>query len=302
VLAGLRREDLFTVVHEQFQTDTADYADIVLPATTQLEHFDIHGSYGHLYVQTNEPAIAPLGEAKSNNDAFRLLARAMKFEPELFEVSDEQLAAEALGPGANASGSFGVNLEQLRDRGPVRLKLPKDYAPFAEGGFPTPSGKCELYSEGLAAQGLDPLPTYSPPHEDPQTRPDLAARFPLQLLSPPAPSFLNSTFVNIDDLRKQAGEPTLEIHPNDAEERGIRDGQLVRVYNDRGSFRARAIVGESVKAGVVVTQGIWWNKYAADGVNCNTTTSTGLTDLGAGATFFDNLVEVEIENQVLNIP
>jgi anaerobic selenocysteine-containing dehydrogenase len=298
VLRGLQREDLFTVVHEQFPTDTVDYADIVLPATTQLEHFDIHGSYGHFYVQTNEPAIAPLGEAKSNNDVFRLLARRLGFEPELFDVTDEELAAEALGP-APANGVFpprqafeSIGLDRLRREGPVRLNVPADYAPFAEGGFGTPSGKCELFSPGMAALGLDPLPTYTPPHEDPQTRPDLAARFPLQLLSPPVPSFLNSTFVNVDELRRMAGEPTAEIHPRDAAARGIRDGQRVRVFNDRGTFLAKAVVGETVKEGVVVSQGVWWNKYTADGVNCNTTTSTRLTDLGGGATFFDNLVEV----------
>jgi anaerobic selenocysteine-containing dehydrogenase len=291
VLRGLRREDLFTVVHEQFPTDTADYADILLPATTQLEHFDIHGSYGHLYVQTNELAIAPLHEAKSNNDVFRLLARRLGFEPELFEVTDEELAAQALG--SNGNGAFqGLSVDRLRREGPIRLNLPADHAPFAEGRFPTPSGKCELYSPRLAAQGLDPLPTYTPPHEDPLTRPDLAARFPLQMVSPPAPSFLNSTFVNQKALRQAAGEPTVEIHPTDATARGVADGQWVRVFNDRGSFRAKARIGETVKAGVVVTQGIWWNKYTSDGVNCNTTTSSRLTDLGGGATFFDNLVEV----------
>jgi len=300
VLRGLRREDLFTVVHEQFPTDTADYADILLPATTQLEHFDLHGSYGHLYVQTNEPAIAPLAEAKSNNDVFRLLARRMGFEPELFEVSDEQLAAEALRPTSQAKfpprqALEGISLERLRREGPVRLNLPRDYAPFAEGGFGTPSGKCELFSPGLAALGLDPLPTYTPPYEDPQTRPELAAKYPLQMVSPPAPSFLNSTFVNVATLRRMAGEPTLEIHPDDAAARGIRDGQGVRVFNDRGAFRAKALVGATVKLGVVVTQGIWWNKYTQDGVNCNATTSSRLTDLGGGATFFDNLVEVAAE-------
>jgi anaerobic selenocysteine-containing dehydrogenase len=293
VLAGLRRNDLFTVVHDQFQTDTADYADILLPATTQLEHFDIHGSYGHLYVQTNEPAIAPLAEAKSNTDVFRLLARAMGLEPELFDVGDEALAAEALTANGVASRAMsGIDLEALRGGQPVRLKLPENYAPFAQGGFATPSGKCELYSPGLAARGLDPLPIYTPPHEDPQTRPDLAGQYPLQLLSPPAPSFLNSTFVNIAALRRQAGQPTLEIHPEDASARAIRDGDEVTVGNARGAFRARAVVCDSVKPGVVVTQGIWWNKYAADGVNCNTTTSTLLTDFGGGATFFDNLVQV----------
>jgi anaerobic selenocysteine-containing dehydrogenase len=304
VLAGLRREDLFTVVHEQFPTDTVDYADIVLPATTQLEHFDIHSSYGHLYVQTNEPAIAPLYEAKSNNDVFRLLARKLGFEPELFDIGDEALAAESLEPvdrrgsvGAATpfpppEGFDGIDLERLKREGPIRLNLPADYVPFARGGFGTPSGKCELYSPQMAAKGLDPLPTYTPPHEDPQTRPDLAKRYPLQMISPPVPSFLNSTFVNVADLRKMAGEPTAEIHKSDAEARGIRDGQWVRVFNDRGSYQARAVVGDSVKPGVVVSQSIWWNKYAPDKKNCNTTTSSRLTDLGGGATFFDNLVEV----------
>jgi anaerobic selenocysteine-containing dehydrogenase len=144
----------------------------------------------------------------------------------------------------------------------------------------------------MAAQGLDPLPTYTPPFEDPQTRPELAARYPLQMVSPPVPTFLNSTFVNVEALRTMASEPTVEIHPEDAAPRNIKNGQLVRIFNDRGSFQARAVVGETVKAGVVVSQGIWWNKFTRDGVNCNTTTSTRLTDLGAGATFFDNLVEV----------
>lgn len=298
VRQGFLREDLFCVVHEQFPTDTVDYADIVLPATTQLEHFDIHGSYGHLFVMVNEPAIAPLGEAKPNNEVFRLMARRMGFEPELFAATDEELAEEAMAP-INGPARFpsrnafeGITVDRLRREGPLRLKLPENYAPFAEGGFGTPSSKCEFYSPALAAQGLDPLPTYTPPHEDPQTRPDLAARFPLQFVSPPAPSFLNSTFVNLVELRRMAGEPTVEIHPRDAQRRGLKSGQWVRVFNDRGSFRARAVVGETVKEGAAVTQGVWWNKYTPDGVNCNATTSTVLTDFGGGATFFDNLVEV----------
>jgi anaerobic selenocysteine-containing dehydrogenase len=311
VLKGLRRDDLFTVVHEQFQTDTADYADILLPATTQLEHFDIHGSYGHLYVQSNEPAIAPLAEAKSNTDVFRLLANKMGFEPALFDVSDEQLAEESLTGGAGfqpavadcertyppRQGFTGISLDRLKREGPLRLNVPTSYTPFAEGNFGTPSGKCEFYSATMAKMGLDPLPNYTPPHEDPQTRPDLAARFPLQLLSPPVPAFLNSTFVNVDSLRKQAGEPTLQIHPADAAPRSIVSGQQVRIFNDRGSFQARALVGDTVKPGVVVSQGIWWNRFTPDGVNCNTTTSTKLTDLGGGATFFDNLVEVAGEKE-----
>lgn len=297
VLSGLAREDLFTVVHDQFQTDTADYADIVLPATTQLEHFDIHSSYGHLYVQANNAAIAPLGEAKPNTEVFRLLARAMGFEPELFEESDEAIAARSLrappswGTPGVSSAMDGLTLDATK-AGPVRLNVPQNWAPFAEGNFPTASGKCELYSEREARAGRDPLPYYAPPHEDPQTRPELAARFPLQLLTPPAPSFLNSTFVNVETLRKSAGERTLEIHPADAAARGIADGQMVRVFNDRGRFRARAVVGESVKPGVVVSLGLWWRKFTDDGANCNTTTSTAATDFGGGATFFDNLVEV----------
>ncbi len=298
VLRGLRREDLFTVVHDQFQTDTADYADLVLPATTQLEHFDIHGSYGHMYVQTNEPAIAPLHEAKSNTDVFRMLAAKMGFESEVFQVSDEQLANESLQMNGHVKypppeAFVGISLERLKREGPMRLNLPKDYAPFAAGNFGTPSGKCELYSPALAQQGRDPLPNYTPPHEDPQTRSDLAAKYPLQMLSPPVPEFLNSTFVNVDSLRNQAREPTLEIHPADAAKRGIQNGRWVRIFNGRGSFKARAIVAETVKPGVVVTQSVWWNRYSPDGVNCNMTTSTALTDYGAAATFFDNLVEVE---------
>jgi anaerobic selenocysteine-containing dehydrogenase len=293
VMAGLSRDDLFTVVHDQFLTDTARYADVVLPATTQLEHFDIHSAYGHLYVQANLPALAPLGEAKPNTEVFRLLARALGFEPELFDVSDEELARQALTPIRGSRAFDGITLERLLEGGPVRLNLPRDYAPFAEGGFPTPSGKCELYSPGMAARGLDPLPAYVPPHEDPQTRPDLAARYPLQMVSPPAPPFLNSTFANVASLRRQAGEPTLEIHPVDAASRGVVDGAAVRVFNGRGSFRARAKVGESVRPGVVVTLGLWWARDTADGANCNGTTSTALTDLGGGATFFDNLVQVE---------
>jgi anaerobic selenocysteine-containing dehydrogenase len=291
VLSGLMRDDLFTVVHDQFQTDTADYADIVLPATSQLEHFDLHATYGHLYVQANNPAIAPLGEAKPNTDVFRLLGAAMGFEPELFAETDEELARRAL-EGAESPATAGITLDATK-AGPVRFNVPRGWAPFAEGKFPTPSGKCELYSEREGRAGRDPLPHYVPPHEDPQTKPELAAKYPLQLLTPPAPSFLNSTFANLDHARREAGERTLEIHPADAARRGIADGSMVSVYNGRGRFRARAVVGETVKPGVVVSLGLWWRKWTDDGTNCNTTTSTAATDLGGGATFFDNLVEVE---------
>src|SRR5262249_10263691 len=208
------------------------------------------------------------------------------------------LARQALRPvgGANgypaASAFDGITLERLQANGPVRLNVPANYAPFAEGNFGTPSGKCELSSPREAAAGRDPLPHYVPPHEAPQTKRELAAKYPLQMVSPPEPAFLNSSFVNVDILRKSAGEPTVQIHPDDAARRNIVHGQSVTVFNARGRFQARAVVGETVKPGVVVTFGIWWSKYAG-GPNCNATPSTATTDLGGGGTFFDNLVEVE---------
>ena len=308
VLSGLRRDDLFTVVHEQFPTDTVDYADIVLPATTQLEHFDLHGSYGHHYVQVNVPAIAPLGESRCNTDVFRGLARRLDFESGLFEVSDEQLARELLWETASPDkvpfALQGITLDRLRHEGPIKINVLESEAfvtstgttlsaPFVNGGFPTPSGKCEFFCERLAKQGLDPLPTFIPPAESPDSAPELAARFPLQLLSPPSPHFLNSTFVEVDSLRRSAVEPQLEISSLDAVTRNIQHGELVNIFNDRGSFIARAIVGETVRPGVVVSLSIWWNKHSLGNRNCNSTTPTRLTDLGGGATFFDNLVQVE---------
>lgn len=294
VLQGLRRDDLFTVVHEQFQTDTADYADVVLPATTQLEHFDLHTSYGHHWVQVNQPAIRPLAEARCNTDVFRALAARLAFEPESFQVSDQDLAREALWEGADnvPAALRGITVDRLSADGPVRLNLPERYTPFAEGGFPTPSGKCELWSARMEQDGFDPLPTYTPPAECAESNPALAERFPLQLISPPSPHFLNSTFVNVDSLRHAAGEPELEISVEDAAVRNIRSGDRVRVYNDRGSFDAVARVGPTVRRGVVVAPSIWWNKFTADRKNANATTPTTLTDMAGGATFFDNLVEV----------
>jgi len=296
VLEGLRREDLFTVVHEQFPTDTVDFADIVLPATTQLEHFDLHTAYGHHWVQVNQPCIKPLDEARPNTWVFRELAARLGFEADLFQLSDEQLAREALWEGSDSipAALRGITLERLTAEGPVRLNVPPRFAPFADGKFPTASGKCELYSQQMAADGFDPLPAYTPPAESAEASPALAERFPLQLISPPSPHFLNSTFVNVDSLRQAARAPELEIHRDDARSRNIGTGDAVRVYNDRGSFEALASVGDSVRPGVVVAPGIWWNKLAHDRANANATTSTRLTDMGGGATFFDNLVEVEL--------
>ncbi len=289
VMSGLRREDLFTVVLEHFMTDTARHADIVLPATMQLEHWDIHNSYGHLYVQANPPAIPPPGETKPNTEVFRLLAKAMNFEPELFDATDEELCRESM---TEKGGFAGITFDDLRDGKPIRLNLPADWTPYANGNFGTPSGKCYLFSPSEEAAGRDPLPYYIPSHEDPQTQPELAKKYPLQLITPPDPAFLNSTFVEIEHLRKQAAEPTLEMHPTDAASRGIVQGDSISIFNNRGRFRARANVGESVKPGVVVTQGCWWSRYTPDGQNHNSLTSTALTDFGGGATFFDNLVEV----------
>jgi anaerobic selenocysteine-containing dehydrogenase len=288
VRRGLLRDDLFTVVHEQFATDTVDYADIVLPATTQLEHLDIHSSYGHHYVMLNTPAIPPRGEARSNNDVFRALADRLGFEPALFP-DDETLIRQALDGGPTLDG---ITLERLRESGSIRLNLPEDFAPFAGGSFPTPSGKCELDSESMKAAGLDPLPTYTPPHEDPQTRPDLASRYPLQLLSPPRPQFLNSTFANSPKHRRGAGEPTVELAEADATARGLKDGDWAEVSNDRGSFLARVALTGAVRPGVAVAPGIYWSKFSPGGRNVNATTPSALTDMAGGATFFDNLVEV----------
>ena len=282
VLDGLKREDLFTVVLEHFQTDTADYADVLLPATTQLEHLDIHRSYGHTYAMLNMPAIRPLGESKPNTEIFRLLAKRMGFDEPCFDDSDEDLIRQAL------TGVKGISLDELKDKGWVSLRIGD--APFAEGNFPTPSGKCEFYSERL--KDLDPLPTYVPPREDRLSNPALAQKFPLVLISPPAHHFLNSTFVNLFQ-QKEVG-PALEIHAVDAAARHIADGSPVQIFNGRGGFLARAVVTDRTRPGVVCAPSIWWNKLVPGGRNANSTTSEELTDLGGGATFYDNLVDVRL--------
>jgi anaerobic selenocysteine-containing dehydrogenase len=287
VAAGFARDSLFTVVLEHFRTDTTDYADYVLPATTQLEHVDVHKSYGHLYVLANNPAIAPLGEALPNAEIFRRLAARMGFDEPCFADSDEALAAQAFRrSGATAQ----VDWAQLKRDGWQRLDVPRPYAPFAQGGFATPSGRCEFHSQALADLGLDPVPDYVPPHEGEAS--PLAARFPLAIISPPARNFLNSTFVNVQSLRDAEGEPTLQIHPRDAGARGIADGARVRVFNGRGEFTLVARVTDRARPGVVVALSIWWKKLAADGRNANEVTSQALTDFGRAPTFYDCRVEV----------
>ncbi|MCE4061618.1 molybdopterin oxidoreductase family protein [Pandoraea sputorum] len=288
VAAGFGREDLFTVVLEHFQTDTADYADFVLPATTQLEHLDIHKAYGHTYLLANNPAIAPLGESKPNSEIFRLLAKRMGWQEPCFSDTDDQLAEQSIRwSDARMAGS---DWETLKRDGWIRYDLPE--APFANGQFYTPSGKCEFYSERMREEGFDPLPDWVPPYESVASNPGLAERYPLAMISPPARNFLNSSFVNVDSLRASVGEPTLDIHPEDAAPRGISDGASVRIFNDRGTLNAKARVTEKAREGVVVGLSIWWKKLAPDGKNANEVTSQQLTDLGRAPTFYDCLVDV----------
>ena len=290
VLEGLRREDLFTVVHELFPTDTVDYADIVLPATTTLEHYDIHKSYGHLYLSLSRPAIAALGECKPNTEVFRLLAARMGLQDSLHFESDEALARQAFD--WSHPHLSGVTFERLEREGSVRLSVGDPHAPFAKGGFPTPSGKCELLAPSLAVEGHDPLAGYVPPREGPTSNRGLAKRYPLAFISPPAHHFLNSTFSAQPTFVRRESEPSLTLHPEDAAARGIADGTPVRIFNDRGSFEATARVSNAARKGVVVGLSIWWAKMCPGGRNANAVTGQELTDLGGGATFYDALVEV----------
>ncbi|MEY3381085.1 MAG: Dimethyl sulfoxide reductase DmsA precursor [Pseudomonadota bacterium] len=279
VVQGLKREDLYTVVLEHFLTDTADYADIVLPATTQLEHWDVHLSYGHTDVLLNRPAIAPLGMARPNTQVFRDLAQAMGFTESCFFEDDETLCRTAFDER--------VDFEALLGEGFVSLKLPE--APFAHGNFKTASGRCQFFSEDLArslGEGLpDHVPNYEPMHSDP--------RYPLAMISPPARNFLNSTFVNISSLRASEGQPVLEMHPADAAARAITDGQRVRVFNTRGQYQCVVRVNHRAREGLVVGLGVWWRKYGLDGTNVNELTSQKLTDFGRGPVFYDCQVQVE---------
>jgi len=290
VRKGLGREDLFTVVLEHFQTDTADWADYVLPATTQLEHWDVHLAYGHHYATLNRPAIEPIGEALPNTEIFRRLAKAMGLDRDYLADDDLSLVRQALDSAD--PNMQGVTFDALLEQGWIRLNLPTPYAPYATGGFLTPSGKCEFYSERLKQMGLDPVPTYIPPYESVERDPDLVARWPLTLISSPAHQFLNSTFVNVDKLRRSVGRPECIIHPDDAAPRGIAPGDEVEIRNDRGAFRVIARVEAGIRPGVVWAPSIWWTKLAPDGHNANETTSQRETDMGGGPVFYDNQVEV----------
>ncbi|MDY0747861.1 molybdopterin oxidoreductase family protein [Paucibacter sp. R3-3] len=271
VVKGFQRADLFTVVLEHFMTDTADLADYVLPATTQLEHLDVHTAYGHTDVLINHPALAPLGEAKSNTQIFRELAAACGFDEQAFRESDEQLARQAF--------TDAIDFDALAEQGWQSLPLAE--APFAEGRFLTANGRAQ-------AGGADYVPNY----ESARSAPELAARYPLAMISPPARNFLNSSFVNVKSLRDIEGEPIVEIHADDAGARDLADGAMVRVFNDRGSYRSRLKVSERARPGVVNGLGVWWRKLGVDGTNVNELTHQHLTDLGRAPSFYDCLVEV----------
>jgi len=302
---GLKRSDLFTVVHEQFFTDSTDYADIVLPATTFFEHKDLQAAYGHYYLQVSDRAIEPLGDCRSNVELFRALATRMGFTDECFsETIDEMI------DGALASSNpwlQGITRERLEREGQVRLnfaasdsRLPASgaeapdsttpFLPFAQGGFRTPSGKAELYSETMKAMGLDPVAEFKPPSES--RHGSERATFPLELLARKADNFLNSTFTNQPSVQQMEETDLLEMHSDDARARGIADGQTVRVFNHRGEIFLKARVDGAVRPGVVAAR-LNWAKLSPGSRNINVLTSEKLSDLGNSATFYSVLVDVE---------
>jgi anaerobic selenocysteine-containing dehydrogenase len=298
VIRGLKRPDLFTVVHEQFLTDTCDYADIVLPATTFFEHKELQKAYGHYYLQMSEQAIEPLGECRSNVELFRGLAERMGFEEECFRESVDQMIDTALAsPNPWLAGIDRARLERERQ---VRLGFENQFLvpgsqfvaflPFAEGKFQTASGKAELYSEALKAEGVDPVVEFVPPAESRHGA--LARRFPLEMLARKADNFLNSTFSNLPEIQEMEETGLLEISSADARQRKIADGDPVRVFNRRGEIRLQARVDGKVQPGVV-TALLYWAKLSPGKNNINVLTSEKLTDLGNSATFYSVLVEVE---------
>ena len=291
VMQGLAREDLFTVVHEQVMTDTAHWADLVLPATTSMEHEDVYRSYGQFYVQLARPVLPPVGESRSNWEVFAMLARALGVAEEHYARTPEALIREILARGD--ASVHGITYERLVTEGSVRLDLPRPYMPFADGA-PTPSGKVELYSERLARRGLPPLPTWTPLVEGPDNH-GLAARYPLQCIVPPNRFFLNSSFSQSELLRRRQGSPTVLLAPSDAAERGVADGDRVRVESPRGAATFTARVTDATRPGVVVIEGIWWHRFHPGGHGVNFLTDDRATDMGGGPAFHSNLVEVARE-------
>lgn len=318
MIAGLSREDLFTVVSEQFMTDTADYADIVLPATTQLEQEDINFSWGHLFVSYNNPSIEPIGESVPNTELFRRLAAAMGFTDPCFSRSDADLIAEAYD--WSAPQMEGITVESLKTQGWQRLNLPApdEYAPHANGNFRTPSGKTEFAASAAAGgnfviplfrqgsndhqpgQYVDPLPHYTPPRESAHSNPELASKYPLNLITPKSHAYLNSSFANLDFHRKVQRDPVLMINPVDAAERGIENGATVRVFNERGEFTVAAKLDKSVIAGVTVCSMGYWRKNSLSMATPASLNPTAFADLGNAPTFSDTLVEVQIDPALIS--
>ena len=301
VRRGLARSDLFTVVHDLFFTDTTDYADYILPATTFLEHREVQGAYGHYFVQLSKQAIEPPGEARSNVWLFGQLAQRMGFTEPCFRDTPEEIIRQALAIGEDGhsrnAGMEHITMEELEERGHVALAFHRDpdehpFLPYTEGPLATPTGKVEFYSEVLAAAGEDGLPNFVPPTESRWS--EGAKRYPLELLGRKADNYMNSTFANLDGHRKMEARKRqrLEMHPADAQARAIAEGDAVRVFNDRGSLELSAMLNASLPAGVVAAQ-LDWAKLSAEGANVNVLTSERLTDIGAGATFYSTLVEVK---------
>lgn len=291
IIQGMQRDDLFTVVHDLFLTDTARYADIVLPATSQLEQVDLHEAYGHRYLQYNAAAIPPLGEAKSNWEVMQLLAKAMGYQEPWLHQTAEEVITELLEASYEITPSLkGITLERLQAEGTVTHILPEYDVPFADGHFPTPSGKLELRCDALAAAGLDPLPDYQAPTEFANRA---AGDTRLTLITGAAHHFVSSSFANLSHLITKEGEtPWIEIHPEDACRRGIVQGAMVIVANARGECRLRAMVTENVLPGVVVAPKGRWQSRSVGGHNVNWTTSDELADLAGQSTFHSNLVEL----------
>ena len=290
VRRGLARDDLFTVVVEHFLTDTTRYADIVLPATMQIEHKDLLIAYGHLYLSWNEPAAPPPGECLPATEIFRRLARALGLdEPALYD-SDDDLARQVLDSGHPSLA--GITLDELKARGWMRLAVPDPFVPFATG-FPSPSGKLEFVSERMAHAGLDPVAGYTPAHEASQRDTPLARDYPLALITPADHYFLNSTFANVPLQQRRSGVATLRIHPDDAAPLGITAGDEVRVANARGAFFAVADVTDRVRPGVVASTKGHWPGDSKGGATVNATVDERDSDMGGGAVYHDNRVRVD---------
>ncbi len=315
VVRGLIRPDLFTVVHEQFFTDTTDYADIVLPATTFFEHKDLQTAYGHYYLQVSNQAMDPVGECRSNVEMFRALAERMGFEDDCFRETVDSMIDRALdSPNPWLKG---IKRDRLESEHRIRLNFKSStnhvgtdafvrpaerssaastapFLPFAQGNFPTPSGKAEFYSETLKRQGLDPVVAFTPPRESRHGSGSRESGFPLELLARKPDNHLNSSFANVASVRKmEPGIGDLEMHPTDAEARGVRDGDRVRAFNPRGEIVLKARVDGSVRPGMVAAR-LDWARFSPGGHNINVLTSEKLTDMGNAATFYSVCVEVEL--------